>query len=282
MPKTPPFSFFGMVLYLFRVESTKIFLKKKYLAYLALLAGWIIFCYWLYARELLPRFQGLKGTPGITYVKDLNLPLAFTWGSDVPLAGKGFSEWESDIKKADSLGKVLILTGYYFLDEQPSILLSEALAKNRVKNIVNSMQIDSNRILIRVLAKEINADVKSSPFEAIGIEQMPLNDVLRLAGDTIELCFPLKDSFNLPPFLVNQLNAWLSSHSDRKDDEWFIVGIADGSGIAESADMALDRAEVIQNILIQQGVKNEHIHLSTGQRINPNTIRNRCVIVYIE
>jgi len=58
--------------------------------------------------------------------------------------------------------------------------------------------------------------------------------------------------------------------------------IADGSGIAESADMALERAIVIQKRLMNNGWKEDQINLSTGQRNNPLAIRNRCVIVYFE
>jgi hypothetical protein len=257
-------------------------LKKKYLAYLALLAGWIIFCYWLYAKELFPRFHGQEETNAPLFIKDLALPLAFNWGSDAPLAGKGWDEWIEGVKKADSLKSVFIITGFYFRDEEISILLDEALARSRVDRLVQIAKLNPERTMVRVMPQEINADVKSNPFEAIGIEQIALSDVLRLAGDTLEMCFPLKDSFDLPPFLLNRVDAWLDSHSAKKDGQCFVVGIADGSGIAESADVALDRAEVIKKVMIENGWKEEHIQLSTGQRDNPRAVRNRCVIVYFE
>ncbi len=257
-------------------------MKKKYLAYLALLAGWIIFCYWLYAKELFPRFHGQEDTNAPLFIKDLALPLAFNWGSDTPLAGNGYQELIDGIKKADSLKDVFILTGFYFRDEELSIPLDEALARNRVDRLVQITKLNPERILVRVMPQEINADVKANPFEAIGIERIALSDVLRLAGDTIELCFPLKDSFDLPPFLLNRMDAWLDTHSAKKDGQCFVVGIANGSGIAESSDVALDRAEVIKKMMIDAGWKENHIQLSTGQRNNPRAVRNRCVIVYFE
>lgn len=258
------------------------FLKKKYLAYLALLAVWIVFCYWLYAKELFPRFHGKQDTPGFVYVKDLNLPLAFNWDSDIPLTGNGFKAWIKEIEKEDTIEGIMIIQGYYFRDEEGSIPLDEALAKRRIENVLKLIKVSSNRVMIQVLPQEINADVRTKPFEAINITQMALADIMHVAGDTLELCFPIKDSLNFPPLIVNRLDAWLNRHSGQREGKAFVIGIADGSGIAESADMALDRAIVIQNQMLKNGWKAENIQLSTGQRTSPRAIRNRCAIVFME
>ncbi|MEP6794525.1 MAG: hypothetical protein ABJB16_09390 [Saprospiraceae bacterium] len=257
-------------------------MQKKYIAYLALLAGWIIFCYWLYAKELFPRFHRMNETTGIQRIKDLKYPIAFNWASDIPLAGEGYEEWLKDVELADSNSGALIITGYYFLDEQGSIPLDEAIAHQRVRNMLKLVKVPLNRIMIQVLPKEINADVRSNPFEAISMERIALANLLRIVGDTIEMCFPIKDSLILPPLVLNRLDAWLDQHSDRKDSLTFIVGIADGGGIAESADIALDRAIIVQRVLVAKGWKAEQIHLSTGQRSSSHAIRNRCVIIYFE
>jgi len=255
-------------------------LKKKYWAYLALLAGWIVFCYWLYAKEVFPRFHGLQETTGPQHVKDLNLPLAFTWGSDVPLAGKGYSAWLKDLAKVDSIEEIMIVKGYYFRDEQESIQQGEALAKRRADRVLDLDGLSRDHSLVLAMPQEINADVRTNPFEAIGIERIALSDVLRIAGDTIELCFPIKDSLVLPLYLLNRFDAWLGNNSEQPETQVYVVGIADGSGIAEPTDMAMERALVIQQQMIKTGWDEERIHLSTGQRSNPNSIRNRCVIVY--
>ena len=257
-------------------------MQKKYLAYLVLLAGWIGFCYWLYAEELLPRLQGIDDRSYPARVRDLKLPLAFNWGSAKPLAGEGYKEWLDDIEKVDSLRDILIIKGYYFRDEQGSIPLDEVLAHQRVDSFLKVTGLPLDKVLVQVLPREINADVRSSPFEAIELERIALNNVLRLSGDTIELCFPLKDSFNLPPLLLKRLDAWLDKHSGQQEDQYAIIGIADGSGIAESSDQGLDRAIWFHKLLKEKGWTNEHIRLSSGQRTNPNPIRNRCIIMFKE
>jgi hypothetical protein len=78
------------------------------------------------------------------------------------------------------------------------------------------------------------------------------------------------------------LDIWLSKHADQKNSQSAIVGIADGSGIVESADVAMDRALYMQKELIKNGWMEDHIHLSAGQRSDPLAIRNRCVIIYKE
>ncbi len=257
-------------------------MQKKYIAYLVLLAGWIVFCYWLYANELFPRFHEKKETSGIQHIKDLKYPIAFNWASDIPIAGEGYEDWLNDVEKVDSSMGALIITGFYFRDEQGSIPLDEALAQQRVKNILQLMKVPLDKILIQTLPQEINADVRSNPFKAIGIERIAQPNLLRIAGDTIEMCFPIKDSLILPPFVLHELNAWLDEHAERKDSLTYIVGTADGGGIAESADIALDRAIVVQRVLVAKGWKGEQIHLSTGQRSSSYAIRNRCVIIYFE
>lgn len=61
-----------------------------------------------------------------------------------------------------------------------------------------------------------------------------------------------------------------------------IVGTADGSGIAEPADLAMDRALEIKQMILNKGWKEEQLILSTGQRNHPLTLRNRCVVLYFE
>jgi len=258
-------------------------LQKKYIAYLVLLTGWICFCYWLYAKELLPRFLGTqKDSPWPIHVEDLKYPLAFNWGSAIPIAGEGYEEWVRDIENIDSTVDVIFIKGYYFRDEQGSMPLDESLAHQRVNNLLTLINVPQERIMVQVLPQEINADVRSIPFEAIGVERIALKNILRTSGDTIELCFPIKDSLLLPPLLLNRLEAYLDKYADRQDSLTSIVGIADGSGIAESADVALDRAIIVQRVLIDKGWKGDRIRLSTGQRSNAQTIRNRCVIIYFE
>lgn len=224
----------------------------------------------------------MKETTGIQLIKGLKYPLAFNWASDMPLAGEGYNDWLKDMEQSDSTTGTMIITGFYFRDEQGSIPLDEALAHQRVNNVLKLVKVPLDRIMIQVLPQEINADVRSNPFEAISMERIALSNLLQIAGDTIEMCFPIKDSLILPPLVLNRLDAWLDQHADRKDSLTYIVGIADGGGIAESADIALDRAIVVERVLVAKGWKAEQIHLSTGQRSSPHAIRNRCVIIYFE
>jgi hypothetical protein len=186
------------------------------------------------------------------------------------------------LEAIDSVHGILIIKGYYFRDEEGSIPLDEALARRRVEHVLQSVGISGNKIMVQVLPKEINADVRTNPFEALEVEPIGLSEVYHVSGDSVEICFPIKDSLNLPPFLWNKLNDWMSKHSDQKASDVFVVGIADGSGIAESSDMALVRAILVQKKMVNSGWSENKIHLSTGQRNNPLVIRNRCVIVFIE
>ncbi|MEO6132911.1 MAG: hypothetical protein ABIQ02_13760, partial [Saprospiraceae bacterium] len=202
--------------------------------------------------------------------------------SAIPLAGEGYEDWISELNKVDSLTGIIIVKGFFFLDEKESITFDEVLAHQRVNNVLKLLKIPADIIMVQVLPQEINADVRSNPFESISFERLALKNILHSAGDTIELCFPLKDSLTLPPALFHALGSWLDKRAERKDSQTYVVGIADGSGIAESADMALDRAILIQRVMIENGWPGERIHLSTGQRSSPHPIRNRCVIVYFK
>jgi hypothetical protein len=106
--------------------------------------------------------------------------------------------------------------------------------------------------------------------------------VLSFLGDTAQLCFPLADSMLLPLYSLEKFDQWRMGAAASDTSRVYLIGTADGSGIAESSDMAIERAEYIKERLISQGRKAETIVLSSGQRNNPHTLLNRCVLVYFE
>jgi hypothetical protein len=70
--------------------------------------------------------------------------------------------------------------------------------------------------------------------------------------------------------------------SKKKEATIHITGTADGSGIAEASDIALERAIYIEDLLLEEGWEKDQMQISSGQRNNPLTLRNRCVIIYFE
>ena len=143
-------------------------------------------------------------------------------------------------------------------------------------------QISKDRMMTRVSVQEISADVRSNPFEALRFERIAVADILSITDDTIEICFPLKDSLVIPQVCTNRVIRWFNKASKNKVSIVHVVGTADGSGIAEPADIALDRALIIKKIILNAGWKEEQIQLSTGQRNHPLALQNRGVVVYFE
>jgi hypothetical protein len=257
-------------------------LKKEYLAYFLLLAGWIGFCYWLFTHGIWPSLTPKKATEFPVRMDSLQLPLAFTWGSDVPLAGLGFDTWKEQFRNLDSTHTIVVWTGYYFKDEADSQDGQEDLGRSRIKSIMSFLHLNHKRVLIRSLPQEINADVKSNPFNAVGFDLYKDDDILNVAGDTAQICFPIADSLLLPPISLEQLDKWKQEHSGKNKEVMHLIGTADGTGIAESSDLANDRAEMIKMRWMKTGWKEELIRLTTGQRNSPHTLQNRCVMVYFE
>jgi hypothetical protein len=257
-------------------------LNYRYLAYIALLAGWICFCYWLYAEGISPRLHGNREKSWPEYSEDLPYPLAYTWMSDVPLAGKDFGLLKSRLQRLDSLDEMVIMRGYYFRDEADNISQLQTLAKNRINSALKYIEIDPKRLVTAVSVQEITADVRANPFEAVRFELIHFAELIHSSPDTFELCFPLQDSLTLAPLCKDRLTDWIREADGTKNNIMHIVGTADGTGIAESSDIAMERAMLIKQILLIDGWKEEQMELSTGQRNHPLTIRNRCVLVYFE
>jgi hypothetical protein len=256
--------------------------NKKNLAYIALLAGWLFFCYWLYAKEIFPLLNQDKEKSLPTYLSDLPYPFAFNWASDMPLAGNGFEEWKAHYTAVDSMDAIFIIRGYYFQDEENSMPLLLELAQRRIENASYCIGISEERVVSEILPQQVNVDVRTHPFEAIRIERISMAELVKAGGDTMELCFPLKDSIRIPAVMLERLDDWLSRFQDEQKEIAHVVGTADGSGIAESTDVAFERAMVIKEHLKKEGWKDAMIQLSTGQRSHPNSLRNRCVIIYFE
>lgn len=257
-------------------------MSRKYLAYIALLAGWLIFCYWLYAKEIYPRLHEPTGLKWPVLDHDLDMPLAFKWGSDIPHAGEGFENWVDTLKMIDSAQNFLIFHSYYFRDEAGSIEKGKELARKRVARMVEYLGLSKERIMVEIIPEDIKADVRSQPFKAVTYDVMAIHDVLNSSADTIEVCFPLKDSFGLPHQVMKSLDEWLEKRSDNRTDTIYLIGIADGTGISESADIAWERANAIREKVLQHGWNETMIRMNTGQRNQSNTVHNRCVVVYFE
>jgi len=212
----------------------------------------------------------------------LELPLAFTWGSDIPIAGEGFEAWKEQFSNLDSSKMIVTWTGYYFKDEADTPEAQVNLGFERVNKVLSFLDLDHKRILIQSLPQEINADVKSNPFSAVEFETYTEDEVLSFSGDTAQICFPIADSLLLPPVSLEQLDEWQLQQPGKNEEDLFLIGTADGTGIAESSDVGVDRAELIRDRWIKAGLPGEKIHLSTGQRNNPLTLQNRCVVIYFE
>ena len=257
-------------------------LTKRYLAYIALLAGWLCFCYWLYAKGIYPRLHGGQEKFWPSYTADLPYPLAFTWSSDEPLSGAGFGALKSKFNKLDSLDLLVIARGYYFRDEADSLAQLEQLGRDRITNTLKYIEIDDKRMVTQILSQEVNGDVKSKPFEAVRFQRIPFTDIVKSTADTFEICFPFKDSMTLPPDYFSRLNSWIEQQGNKSEKIMHIVGTADATGIVESSEQGFERAMVIKNKLLANGWKEEQLALSTGQRNQPLTLRNRCVVIYFE
>jgi hypothetical protein len=257
-------------------------LNIKYLAYLAVLAGWICFCYWLYAEGISPRLHRNQETSWPEYSDDIPFPLAYRWTSDVPLAGLGYAALQEQLAQVDSLDEIVIISGFYFRDEATDEYQLRDLGKRRIESALTYFEIDKKRILTEVSVQEITADVRANPFEAVRFERIRYADMVSMTGDTLELCFPLKDSLTLPQLSIDRLLKWIDKEKIKHDHRLHIVGTADGSGIAEPADIAMDRALYVKKQIMNTGWKEEQIMLSTGQRNHPLTLRNRCVVIYFE
>lgn len=252
----------------------------RILAYIALLAGWIGFCYWLYASQIAPRWHGSRETSWPEYSEEIPYPLAFRWGSDIPLAGVGFGPLKHDLEHIDSTDEVIVIHGHYFRDEvqDPGQLI--ALGMSRVRKALEYLNIPERRRLTAITVQEITADVRSNPFQAVEFERIAVRDCIPMHADTFEVCFPIRDSLILPDIVSDQLKNWLLDHQDSGSQVMHIVGIADGGGIAEPLDAGMERALYIEKMIKTSGDNVDSTELSAGQRNHPLALRNRCVVLY--
>jgi hypothetical protein len=254
----------------------------KYLAFVAILAGWIWFCFWLYADGKWPFKAGIQESAGIQVMEDLGFPLAFLWGSAVPLAGRSFDEWKRPLSGMDSLGYYMIWRGHYYQDEAGNEAGRLQLANSRVRKVIEALGLPDSMIVVELVSQDITSDVRSKPFMAVNFEILKGKDVAFFNGDTAQICFPLRDSLLLPEDALQQLMRWAREADLRDPDTVHLVGTADGTGISESSDVAMDRAAWVRQVLIRQGHDSTTLQISGGQRNHPHTLLNRCVLMYLE
>ena len=208
------------------------------------------------------------------------MPLAFKWGSDIPIAGQGFEQWVDSLKRIDSSSNFLLFHSYYFRDEAESIEKSKELGNRRMARMINYLGLTKEKTMFETIAKDVQADVRSHPFKALTYEVISVEDALKSSGDTMEVCFLIKDSLSLPHRSLEGVEKWLNQHEDKKSETIHLIGTADGTGISESADVAWERANVIKEKVIRQGWHEQLIIINTGQRNQSMPVRNRCVLIY--
>lgn len=256
-------------------------LKQRYLAYLALLAGWFFFCYWLYAKEIYPQLHDANGVAWPVYIESLQMPVAFKWESDIPYAGKGFETW-ADKLMTDKAESFFVVKGLYFRDENGRDEVNDNLGLRRAERLVEYLQIPESNVMILAEPAEVNADVRSAFFKSVQIDKIRFIDLINTNSDSMEVCFPVGDSLLLPTVLNEQLNNWLVKNVDKKERLTVLKGTADGTGVSESADMGWERALVIKKELINQGWTEDRITINSDQRSHSVSVRNRCVIIYFQ
>ncbi len=257
-------------------------LKHKYLAYFTLLAGWLCFCYWLYANQIYPKLHPEEGLKWPVFDEFLAIPLAFTWKSDIPIAGAGFDSLSKVVDAYAKSDSVLLITGGYYLDEEEIGSNQRSLGLRRAERLMDYFQLDTAKTLIMSEKKEVTADVRSKPFEAVSFTIIPGESMIHHLGDTLEICFPVRDSTILPENILDRLQQEILSKKNQGELQAFVIGTADGTGIAESSDVAVARAIVIRDALIRSGWNEERIIMTTGQRNHTDPIRNRCALLFFE
>lgn len=273
---------FGMIFYPITPELSSGSLKRKYLAFILLLAGWLVFCYWLYTKEIYPRLHKAEAVPWPVYEEDLEVPLAFRWGSDVPLAGKGFGEWSANIRKLDTAGYYFIVKSAFYRDEKPTVAMGDSLARKRAHKMIEYLDISGEKVLLEVELDDVRSDVRAHPFESVHFSVIKPEDLVDISGDTMEVCFPVRDSLKIPGGVWMELSQWLRKQNDRQTDTINLTGTADATGVSEAADIAWERALIIQKFVILEGWPEDRIRIGTGQRHLENPIKNRCVILYFD
>lgn len=269
-----------MIFYPYYPEHSSGSLKRKYLAFILLLAGWLVFCYWLYTKEIYPRLHAEDEMSWLVHDDELEIPLAYTWGSDTPHAGKGFEEWADGLRKLDTAGYYFIVKSTFFRDEKPTVAMGDSLARRRVYKMMDFLGISSENVLLEVVPSEVGSDVRAHPFESLHFTAIEPEELVEASKDTIEICFPLRDSLRVPEKVWANLGQWLMEHNGRRTDTLYVTGTADATGISEAADMAWERALAVQKFIVVQGWSEDIVKIETGQRHMERSIKNRCVILY--
>ncbi len=257
-------------------------MKHKYLAYFTLLAGWLCFCYWLYSKQIYPKLHPEEGLKWPVFDEFLAIPLAFTWKSDIPIVGAGFDSLSKEIERYAKSDSFILITGGYYLDEEEVGSRKRSIGLRRAERLKEYFQLDPEKTLLITEKKEINADVRALPFEALSLSLFSRDKLLQQWGDTLEICFPVRDSALLPKGILNQMDQLILTGKAESSGKAFVIGTADGTGIAESSDVAVARAIVVRDALIRGGWTEERIVMTTGQRNHTDPLRNRCALLVFE
>ncbi|MEM6963442.1 MAG: OmpA family protein [Bacteroidota bacterium] len=202
-------------------------------------------------------------------------PLTFNWSSEEESLNDGFDNYQASILRNLDDENVLEITGYYFADETtPDGYDNMGLARaDRIRELFSEV-VPKDRIIINSQLAEDLEGMETNPFEAIEfnwIDKISEEEVtIAEINDRTLIFYPFDARVKDQDAEIDAYLVELAKHLNSSGDRVSIVGHTDSTGPSQyNYDLGLQRAILIKNILLREGVARDKIILDSRGESQP-------------
>lgn len=193
-------------------------------------------------------------------------PLVYDWNSDKPITSELWNTEKSKILLGKSSGKQLQIVCPYFKEEGSAI----GLARAKAVATLFADKIDVNNIELKAKLVEFYEQAKTSRFSHTEFNWLTKNKNIQEVDNKALIYFPSNSNKKLKNENINLYLVNVAKSLEGNNKKISLTGHTDNQGAAKANyDLALKRANTIKNILVNNGVAENRIDVSSKGKDTP-------------
>ena len=217
---------------------------------------------------------GEETTEPETTIAAYNGPLAFRWDSEDPIQQEGFEDYRQQILTGMTDDNILEITGlYHDGEEAPEGYESMGFARAAMMRELFP-EIPDDRIVLKARAVDEEEGVRDGLFrgdafnwlEAENAEKESVEEL----DDRVNIRFPLNSTSRISDPAIDDYLDKLAERVIQTGEQVQLIGHTDNTGSSETnMTLGRDRARAIQSILLNKGVPEDQLTVSSRGEEQP-------------
>lgn len=208
--------------------------------------------------------------PVLSEIKKVSLPIEFSWSSSLPVTNDGWAGIRDSLLEQMEENQKLEITGLYCKEEDGSEV-SDTLAKMRAsKTRLLFPQLSDEKVILTTRLVDCKTLSKTENFNALSFGLRTITENIVETADETLIYFPPNSTKKLDSEEVEAYLDKIVARVKKSDEKITLVGHTDDTGPEDlNIKLGLSRAMIIKRYLIDQGLPENTIEVSSEGESNP-------------